>query len=114
MNAAMEAAVTCAIAALQNHRDGYTEFQRKTIQTVYLSMLSTHRLIPKVLAAGWQDPESIDALTLARGPARGALHPLSHVRERVVGRQLLEGRVEETVCAAALGMRGNKEPAAIQ
>ena len=32
MNAAMEAAVKCASAALQNHRDGYTEFQRITIQ----------------------------------------------------------------------------------
>ena len=71
INAAMEVAVKRAIAALQNHRDGYTEFQRETIQTVYSSMLSTHRLIRKVLAAGWQNPESIDALALARGPLEG-------------------------------------------
>ena len=71
INAAMEAAVKCASAALQNHRDGYTEFQRRTIQTVYSSMLSTHRLIRKVLAAGYQNPESIDALTLARLPLEG-------------------------------------------
>ena len=71
INAAMEAAVKRAIAALQNHRDGYTEFQRETIQTVYSSMLSTHKLIRKVLAAGWQNPESIDALALARGPLEG-------------------------------------------
>ena len=71
LNAAMEAAVTCAIAALRNDTDGYTEFQRRTIQTVYSSMLSTHSLIPKVLANGWQNPESIDALALARVPLEG-------------------------------------------
>ena len=71
INAAMEAAVKCAIAALQNHRAGYTEFQRNTIQTVYSSMFSTHGLIRKVLAAGWQNPESIDALALARVPLEG-------------------------------------------
>ena len=114
INAAMEAAVKCASAALQNHRDGYTEFQRRTIQTVYSSMLSTHRLIRKVLAAGYQNPESIDALTLARLPLEGLYTLCLMVRERVMGRRLPAGRVEEAVCAAALGTRRNEEPAAIQ
>ncbi len=71
INAAMEAAVKHATAVLQNPTGGYTAFQRETIQTVYSSMLSTHGLIRKVLAAGWQNPESIDALALARGPLEG-------------------------------------------
>ena len=71
INAAMEAAVKRASAALQNPTGGYTAFQRQTIQSVYSSMLSTHGLIRKVLAAGRQNPESIDALALTRGVLEG-------------------------------------------
>lgn len=71
INDAMEAAVRWAIAALENPTRAYTDFHRANIQTVFSSMLSTHGLIRKVLAAGWQNPESIDALALARVPLEG-------------------------------------------
>lgn len=62
INDAMEAAVRWAIAALENPTGAYTDFHRANIQTVFSSMISTHGQIRKVLAAGWQNPESIDAL----------------------------------------------------
>jgi len=68
LEAGMDTAVKAAIAALGDDAAGYTEFQRRTIQTVYTSMLSTHGLIRKVLGAGWQNPAAIDALALARVP----------------------------------------------
>ncbi len=71
LEAAMQAAMHRALLALDNHTSTHTDFQRRIIQTVYLSMLSTHRLVRKVLAAGWQNPESIDALALARLPLEG-------------------------------------------
>jgi len=71
INAAMEATVKWAIAAPENPAGAYTDFHRANIQTVFSSMLSTHGLIRKVLAAGWKNPESIDALALARVPLEG-------------------------------------------
>jgi hypothetical protein len=71
INAAMEATVKWAIAALENPAGAYTDFHRANIQTVFSSMLSTHGLIRRVLAAGWENPESIDALALARVPLEG-------------------------------------------
>ena len=71
LNSAMEAAVHCALATLEEPSSAYTEFQRRIMQTVYSSMLSTHGLIRRVLGAGWQNPESIDALALARLPLEG-------------------------------------------
>lgn len=66
INAAMELAVRRAIAALENQTGSYTEFQRANIQTLFRSMLATHGLIRKVLSAGYENPESIDALALTR------------------------------------------------
>ena len=71
LDTAMQAAVGCALESLQEPIAGYTEFQRQTLRTVYLSMQSTHRLIRRVLRTGWQNPESIDALALARLPLEG-------------------------------------------
>ena len=71
LNDAMEAAVKRSVTALEMPTNGYSEFQRRNLQVVFQSMLSTHGLIRKVLAAGWQNPESIDALALARVPLEG-------------------------------------------
>ena len=76
LNDAMEFAVNRSVAALENPTNGYNDFQRRNLQTVFQSMLSTHGLIRKVLSAGWQSPESIDALALARVPVEG-LYTLS-------------------------------------
>jgi hypothetical protein len=71
VNDAMESAVNRSVAALENPTSGYSDFQRRNLQIVFQSMLSTHGLIRKVLHAGWQNPESIDALALARVPLEG-------------------------------------------
>lgn len=71
VNDAMELAIKRAVAALETPTNGYTDFQRRNLQIVFQSMLSTHGLIRKVLGAGWQNPESIDALALARVPLEG-------------------------------------------
>ena len=71
INAAVEAAVRRGRAALEGPSGVYTDFQRQVIQTVYSSMLSTHGLVRQVLASGWQNPQSIDALALARLPLEG-------------------------------------------
>lgn len=71
INEAMEAAVKRAIAALENPTGRYTDSHRANIQTLFSSMLATHGLIRKILGTGWQNPESIDALALARVPLEG-------------------------------------------
>lgn len=71
VNDAMESAVKRSVAALESPANGYSDFQRRNLQIVFQSMLSTHGLIRKVLHAGWQNPESIDALALARVPLEG-------------------------------------------
>ncbi len=71
VNDAMELAVKRSIAVLENPTGGYSDFHRRNLQTIFQSMLSTHGLIRKVLGAGWQNPESIDALALARVPLDG-------------------------------------------
>lgn len=76
VNQAMTLAVTRAIEALDHPTNGYSEFHRSTIQAIFSSMLSTHGLIRHVLAAGWQNPASVDALMLARG-ALESLYSLS-------------------------------------
>ena len=68
VNDAMEIAVRRAVAALEEPANGYSDFHRNHIQTIFPSMLSTHRLIRKVLDAGYDNPEAIDALALARLP----------------------------------------------
>src|SRR2546425_8561157 len=45
-----------------------SEFQRRHLQTFFLSMKATHSTIRHVLHDGWQDPRSIEALALTRAP----------------------------------------------
>jgi hypothetical protein len=68
INAAMDAAMGRAIAALENDANGYSRFQRANIQTIFDAMQATHGTIRKLLGFGWDDPRSIDALVLARVP----------------------------------------------
>ena len=61
-------------------------------QTIFSSMLSTHGLIRKVLDAGYDNPEAIDALALARLPLE-SLYTLCLMFERPawVGAYLKDG-----------------------
>lgn len=68
IEAAKDAAVNFAIGALEEETDGYSAFVRANLQTIFDAMQATHSTIRSVLAFGFEDPRSIDALALARLP----------------------------------------------
>ena len=68
IEAAKDKAVARAITALENDAQGWSQFHRANIQTLFDAMVATHRTIRQVLGFGWEDPRSIDAMVLARVP----------------------------------------------
>lgn len=52
--------------ALQEPTNTYNELHRHVLSTIFASLQTTHRTILKVLSAGSGNPESVDALPLAR------------------------------------------------
>jgi hypothetical protein len=58
--------VVRATKALEGDTDGYTREHRYHISDMFNSMATTNRTIRRVLEAGANEPESVDALVLAR------------------------------------------------
>src|SRR5262249_8029315 len=52
--------------ALEQPALGYESLHVANMSVIFDSMLATHRAIKKVLGFGWNKPEAIDALALAR------------------------------------------------
>jgi hypothetical protein len=63
--------VARAVKALDLALGSHTEFHRKNIVPLLESMKATHWTIKKVLGFGKDDPQSVDALALARLPVEG-------------------------------------------
>ncbi len=58
--------VVRATTALQHDTNGYDKGQRDHISDMFNSMAATNRGIRRLLAPGWGDPSTVDALALAR------------------------------------------------
>jgi hypothetical protein len=58
--------VVRATTALQQNTNGYSKEQRDHISDMFNSMAATNRGIRRLLAPGWGDPSTVDALALGR------------------------------------------------